>query len=300
MRPAIRAASYSAREAVSPSGTTFATAGTTFREGEVMLGASRDAEDVIDDLLASDIVDEPAPRSPRPPHVAAATLLRRRRWGREAALVAVTLGAVGGFLVLARAITGRGANRFDQSVVRRMGSARSPLTNALVLSVTSLGGATGALGVSLAALAASRRRPRLAWQIATGSLGGAAAELVIKRIFQRKRPTLLPHLEVVTSSSFPSGHAMAASSLYLTLAFVASRSPRLRKKRFASLASAAALATLIGATRVYLGVHWPTDVVGGLALGTAWACANEAVFDFAGADLLERETLAQPDEAKRP
>jgi len=96
----------------------------------------------------------------------------------------------------------------------------------------------------------------------------------------------------VTSTSFPSGHSMASSSLYVTLAFVASRSRRLRSRRGSLLAGAGAFATLIGATRVYLGVHWPTDVLGGLALGTAWACAAEAVFDLTGADRIEREAIA--------
>ena len=84
---------------------------------------------------------------------------------------------------------------------------------------------------------------------------------------------------------------MASSSLYLTLAFVASRSRRLRTRRAGMLASAGALASTIGATRVYLGVHWPTDVLGGLALGTAWACAAEAAFDLTGAERVERELI---------
>jgi undecaprenyl-diphosphatase len=247
------------------------------------------ADDVVDDLLASDLVDDPSRSATKEPLRAELTARRRRQWGKHAALVAVALGGVGGFLALARTISGTGANRFDRSVVRKFGRVRSPTGTVIVRSITSLGGATGAVGISLAALAASRRRPRLAWQIATGSLGGATAELLLKRFFKRERPVLIAQLEKVSSTSFPSGHSMAAASLYLTLAFVASRSRRLRAHRGASIGAAGALATLIGATRVYLGVHWPTDVLGGLALGTSWACATEAAFDFTGADRVERE-----------
>jgi undecaprenyl-diphosphatase len=203
--------------------------------------------------------------------------------------MAVTLGAIVGFLASARATTWRDGNRLDRAVVRRVGRFRSPAGTVIARAITSLGGVTGALGIALAALATSRRRPRLAWQIATGSLGGATGELCIKRFFKRKRPGLIPHLEEVGSTSFPSGHSMAAASLFLTVAFVASRSPRLTSHRVGTIAAAGGLATLVGATRVYLGVHWPTDVAAGLALGTAWACATEAVFDFTGAARVERE-----------
>jgi undecaprenyl-diphosphatase len=198
--------------------------------------------------------------------------------GGTAALAAVALGGIGSFLVLSRTITGR-SRRFDRAVVRAVGRARRPITNALMRGVTFFGGAIGAVGVSAAALVLARNQPRLAGQIAAGALGGVTAELVLKRIFLRKRPTMLLHLEQVASTSFPSGHSMAAASLYLTLAFVASRTRRLRGHRRTLLAAAGALAASVAGTRVYLGVHWPTDVLGGLALGTAWACGAEAAFD---------------------
>lgn len=241
------------------------------------------------DVLASDLVDDPSRSAAAEPARAEATARRRRLWATQAVLAATTLGSIGGFLAIARTISGTKGNTFDRALVRRIGRARHPISNAAARGVTFFGSVPGAVSVSLAAVSLARHRPRLVAQVVTGALGGVVAELLVKRFFRRERPTLLAHLENVGSTSFPSGHSMASSSLYLTLAFVASRSRRLRGHRAALLTSAGLLASAIGATRVFLGVHWPTDVFGGLALGTAWACASEAVFDLTGAERVERE-----------
>lgn len=243
--------------------------------------------DVIEEVLASDIVDDPTRTPALEPAKAAATARRRRAWGKHASLAAVSLGAIGGFAAISRTIHGSGGNAFDRAVVHAMGRARHPVSNAVVRGVTFFGSAVAGFAISGGAIVAFRRRPRIAEQIVAGAVGGISAELVIKRFFRRERPTLLAHLEKVKSTSFPSGHSMAAASLYLTLAFVGSRSRRLREHRAALLGAAASFASSIGATRVFLGVHWPTDVLGGLALGTAWACATEAVFDLTAAAELE-------------
>lgn len=244
---------------------------------------------VIDEVLCSDLVDDPSRSAAAEPGRAEITARRRRIWATQASLAAVTLGAIGGFFALARLVTGKHGSAFDRAVVRAMGRARHPISNALAQGITFFGSVPGAGGISVASIYLTRRRPRLVWQIVAGALGGTTAELGFKRFFRRARPTVLEHLENVGSTSFPSGHSMAAASLYLTLAFVASRSRRLRDRRATLLAGAAALAASVGASRVYLGVHWPTDVLGGLALGTAWASAAEAVFDLTGAERVERE-----------
>lgn len=201
---------------------------------------------------------------------------RRRRWSRDASLASVALGAAGGFLVLSRFLGGERISAFDRDVVSGMGRARHPVSNAIVLGLTFFGSVPGAggLAATVGAVLLARRQPRRAAQVALGALGGITAELGIKRLFRRERPTLLEHLEAVSSTSFPSGHATAAASIYLSMAFVAARGSR---HPGLLLAGAGAFAAAVGASRVYLGVHWPTDVVSGLAIGTAWACGTEAI-----------------------
>ncbi len=247
------------------------------------------ASDLIDDVLASDLVDDPSRSPSAEPRMAEVTARRRRRWGEQASLAAVTLSGVAAFLAISRTITSKHGNTFDRAVIRAVGRARGPVGNVVARTITFFGAASGATMVSALAVVAAMRRPRVATQIAIGAIGGIAAELGFKRIFRRQRPTMLAHLEKVQSTSFPSGHSMAAASLYLTLGFVGSRSPRFRARRTALVTSGSLLAALVGASRVYLGVHWPTDVFGGLALGTAWASLTEAAFDLTGANEIERE-----------
>ncbi len=250
------------------------------------------------DLLASDLVDDPTRSARAEPIRAERTALRRRRWGKHASLAAVALGAAAGFLGIARLVTGPHGSAFDRRAVRLAGRTRGPALSAVAHGLTFFGGVWGGTLVTAAVVTRTRARPRLAAQVAAGALGGLVAELALKRMYRRERPTLLTHLEQVSSTSFPSGHAMAAASLYLTLAFVAARGPRLRDKRRTLLATGGAFATTIAATRVYLGVHWPTDVLAGLALGTAWACLTEAAFDLTGAAGVEHEALL--DHASSP
>lgn len=244
-------------------------------------------------VLTSDLVDDPSRDPLRELDRVRPTATRRRLWAWRAFRGAVTLSALGAFVAIERAVHAGKPNSFDRGVVDAMGRARRPWLTVVAKTVTFFGGVFGAVAISTSAFVAARKRPRVAAQIAIGSLGGVIAELALKGRFVRERPKRLEHLEAVHSTSFPSGHSMAASCIYLTLAYVASRSRRLRGDRTLLLAGASTLACSIGATRVYLGVHWPTDVLGGLALGTAWASATEAIFNWTGAARVEEATLAQ-------
>jgi undecaprenyl-diphosphatase len=100
--------------------------------------------------------------------------------------------------------------------------------------------------------------------------GGQALSSLLKFGVDRPRPELVPHLADVYTTSFPSGHAMMSSVTYLTLgALLATGQPPGMK---VYVMSVAALATaLVGLSRVYLGVHWPSDVLAGWCAGAAWA-----------------------------
>jgi len=102
-------------------------------------------------------------------------------------------------------------------------------------------------------------------------IGGMLLSTLLKRGFDRPRPALVPHAVRYASASFPSGHAMLAAVVYLTLgALLARVQPRRRLKLYV-LGVAVWLTVLVGCSRVYLGVHWPTDVLAGWAAGAAWA-----------------------------
>jgi undecaprenyl-diphosphatase len=102
-------------------------------------------------------------------------------------------------------------------------------------------------------------------------IGGAVLVSLLKFGFARPRPELVSHLVNVSSFSFPSGHATMAAVTYLTLGVLVARVQKRRRMKLYVLVVASILVLLVGFTRVYLGVHWPTDVLAGWCIGTAWA-----------------------------
>lgn len=104
--------------------------------------------------------------------------------------------------------------------------------------------------------------------------GGALLSTGLKAFYERPRPDLVDHLDVIHTASFPSGHATISTLTYLTLgALLAKVVPR-RSFRIYILSCALLLAVMIGLSRIYLGVHWPTDVAAGWALGSGWAALS--------------------------
>ena len=103
--------------------------------------------------------------------------------------------------------------------------------------------------------------------------GGIALNDLLKLAFARPRPDYVYQAVPVFTSSFPSGHAELSAITYLTIAALLAQSQSSFKIGLYFLALAALLTTLIGMSRIYLGVHYPTDVLGGWCIGAAWAIA---------------------------
>lgn len=100
---------------------------------------------------------------------------------------------------------------------------------------------------------------------------GTLLSTLLKMVYDRPRPDLVPHAVEVTSASFPSGHAMLSAVTYLTLGALLMPVQNRRSLKIYVLAVASAITLMVGLSRVYLGVHWPTDVIGGWCVGAAWA-----------------------------
>jgi undecaprenyl-diphosphatase len=139
--------------------------------------------------------------------------------------------------------------------------------------VTALGGFTVLTLVSISAttlLWLDRRRLQAVVFALTVMLAQGLSQ-ILKTWIDRPRPTLVHHLDLVYSSSFPSGHAMMAPVVYLTLTSVLVASPQRLGQKTLLIGVAIMLTAAIGVSRVYLGVHWPTDVLGGWCLGSVVA-----------------------------
>jgi undecaprenyl-diphosphatase len=125
-------------------------------------------------------------------------------------------------------------------------------------------------------------------------VSGTVVSQLLKVGFARSRPDLVPYGTEVYTASFPSGHAMMAAVVYLTLGTLLARTESRRRVKSYVMAIAAVLTLLVGLSRIYLGVHWPSDVAAGWALGAGWsALAWLAMLWLQGRGKVEREGLAE-------
>lgn len=139
--------------------------------------------------------------------------------------------------------------------------------------ITALGGTLVTTLVTLAAAGflALQGKRRAAVFVTVAIFSGTILGWLLKSGFDRPRPDLVPHGSIVSSSSFPSGHSMTAAIVYLTLAAVLIRVQTRRPLQLYLLSLALLITIAVGVSRVYLGVHWPSDVLAGWTAGAAWA-----------------------------
>ena len=201
---------------------------------------------------------------------------------RRSALVFAGISAVLAlaFLSLSRAVVrGRTAN-LDREILlsmREPGDVSDPIGprwfEEACRDMTALGGGTvlTLLASTVTAFFWLAGMRRAAIYVAIAVVGAALLSGGLKLAFERSRPDLVPHGQHVYMSSFPSGHSMLAAAVYLTLGMVASRFVPRRRLKALFLAVAILVTGAVGASRVYLGVHWPTDVFAGWSVGAAWA-----------------------------
>lgn len=203
-----------------------------------------------------------------------------------AVVLALIAAAVWSFAVIADEVMEGETHAFDGAVLlalRAPGDAADPLgppwVEELARDVTGLGG-VGVLSFLTVAAAGllwlQQRRGRAVYLLAAvGS--GIVLSNAAKAFFDRPRPDLVPHGALVYTASFPSGHSLMAAVVYLTLAALLARTFPQRRLRIYVISLAILVTLAVGASRVYLGVHWPTDVLAGWAAGGAWALACAAL-----------------------
>ena len=212
-----------------------------------------------------------------------------------------------GFFALARLVGGSAIERFDIGVLTWLRARQAPWLDALALLGTALGSGVAVylvLAVGGALLWWSRHHLSALLLLLT-LVGGRALIEVLKTFYDRPRPGLFgseihalgrtfPYPE---SASFPSGHAITAVVVFGTLAFLTARLERTRHLRRITLVGALALIGLIGFSRLYFAVHYPSDVLAGFFAGLIWATfcafAVEVVAYF-----IARRSAAAPEEAE--
>jgi undecaprenyl-diphosphatase len=193
--------------------------------------------------------------------------------------IAVLLLGTLAFFTFGHVVATGATRELDESIVSALRNRDDPAAgwgprwlNGGARDITAFGSVTVVTLVSLAAVGAAllQRDWRLAALFVVAAAGGAILNTSLKELYARPRPSL-PLVVPAANPSFPSGHAMLSASVYLSLAVVLALRRTRRAVQVYVVSLAGLLTILVGASRVYLGVHYPTDVLAGWLAGILWA-----------------------------
>lgn len=185
----------------------------------------------------------------------------------------VAIGGTWGFARVAALMREGTTQRFDDAVLRWIAGHQISWLEQTMLELTMLGnGAPIGATVAIAALFLWLTRHRYsALLLIVATAGGLVLNTILKTAYERPRPGVFPWGQEVVTYSFPSGHAMSAAVVYGTVAYLAARLQKRQLHRVLTLAAAGLIIALISISRMYLGVHYPSDVLAGVTIGLAWA-----------------------------
>lgn len=216
-------------------------------------------------------------------------------------IVGGALLAVGGawaFAEIAEHVQAGATQRFDDLIMHWMATHQTPARRMVMANITELG--TGVVVMMVVAVAAlflwlTRHKHSAALLLVATSVG-IVINSFLKDVFRRDRPAIFDWGTEVFSSSFPSGHAMSAAIVYGTVAYLAARLQRTHLARALTIGVALILVLLIAFSRIYLGVHYPSDTLAGLLVGLAWAAFCMASLEAVQKLALRRAPQALQDE----
>ena len=240
------------------------------------------------------------------PTLAAKVIVTIRRIEGRLLLSAIAVAAaVWGFGSLWDAVEDRHTGGFDRTVLLALRAPGHPALPAgprwlqeCARDVTALGGFTVLTLISLVTIAilVMKRRRLQAAIFAITVLSAQALAEAIKAIAARPRPDIVTRFDLVYSSSFPSGHSTMAPVVYLTFAVILAAGEPRRDVRVLIFACAVGMTLAVGVSRVYLGVHWPTDVLAGWVLGGAIALVAMTALRLTARKLHQGGAVVRPAE----
>lgn len=169
---------------------------------------------------------------------------------------------------------------FDESVLRWVETLRTPFRNIMIVDITALGGLAlnFILGLLAVVIFILSRDPAAAIHLTLTTVGGFIISIFMKGFVHRPRPEIIPQLIHASGFSYPSGHSITSAAVYLTMAILACRHFKSYKARVLLLGLSGLIIALISFSRIYIGVHYPSDTMSGALIGIAWALFMAALF----------------------